>query len=76
MTEVPFLYFTNRNVKSTGCDYFNFNILMGVPQVPLIVYSDVGILESQFLQHLGKKKSERDNIEVLCFLTIGKRNAV
>ena len=33
-------------LKSIGCDYFNLNIKMGVPQIQLIVYSDVGSLES------------------------------
>ena len=39
-------------LKRTGCDYFNFNIQIGVPQVQLIVYSDGGLLESQFCSRM------------------------
>ena len=45
-------------LKSTGCDYFNFNIQMGVPQVQLIVYTDVCLLESQFLKQNGAYVNE------------------
>ena len=51
-------------LKSTGCDWFTFNIKMGVHQVQLIVYLDVGLWESQFL----KKDGAKDKICVLCFI--------
>ena len=61
-TKVVFLFTKQiEKLKSTGWYHFNFNIQMDVPHVQLIVYSDVGLLESHILQQNGanmkKKKS-------------------
>ena len=48
-------------LKSTGCDYFQFNIQMGVPEVQL-----VGLLENHFLQQEGPICKKE--IKIICFL--------
>jgi hypothetical protein len=40
-------------LKSIGCDYFDLNVQIVVSQDHLIVYSDVGLLETKLLQQNG-----------------------